>query len=154
LTGGACAQIYSNDNYVTGDLDFVCDYLLIENEKIIDDVMTKLGFIKKGRMFFCDSIEYTVEFPPGPVGAGEEYITKFNILKLKTGNLALLSPTDSVKDRLVGYLYADDLSSLEQALLVCQMNDVDMDNIIKWSKSEGRPEKFKVFLNRYKKLKK
>ena len=63
-------------------------------------------------------------------------------MKLSTGNLLLLSATDSVKDRLAGYFYANDAQCLEQAAMICRMNDVDMGNIGKWAKSEGKTEKF------------
>ena len=35
LSGGACAEIYSKSKYVTGDLDFVVNYLWPQNDKII-----------------------------------------------------------------------------------------------------------------------
>jgi len=47
LSGGACAEIYSNAKYVTGDLDFVVNYLWPENDKKIEQVMTFLGFEKR-----------------------------------------------------------------------------------------------------------
>jgi hypothetical protein len=102
LSGGACAEIYSNSKYVTGDLDFVVNYIRPENDKVIEMVMSSLGFEKKGRIFINKSVAYSVEFPPGPLSVGEEYQIKPVELKVKTGNLSLLSPTDSAKDRLTG----------------------------------------------------
>jgi hypothetical protein len=148
LSGGACAEIYSNNAYVTGDLDFVVNFLWPENDKIIQQVMTTLGFIKKGRIYINESVAYSVEFPPGPLSIGEEYMIKPVEMKLKTGNLSLLSPTDSAKDRLTGYFYGNDKQCLEQAVMICQMNKVEMKNINEWAKHEGQTEKFKEFLKR------
>jgi len=150
LSGGACAEIYSNKKYVTGDLDFVVNYVWPGNDKIIKKVMSELGFEKKGRTFLNvnDIVEYSVEFPPGPLSVGEEYQITPVELKLKTGSLSLLSPTDSAKDRLTGYFYGNDAQCLEQAVMICQTNNVAIENIRKWAKKEGRPEKYKEFENR------
>ena len=59
--------------------------------------------------------------------------------------LKLLSPTDCVKDRLAAYYHWNDRPSLEQAVLVCQNQSVDLDEVERWSKSEGKGDKFKLF---------
>jgi len=153
LSGGACAEIYSNKKYVTGDLDFVVNFMWPGNDKIIKKVMSSLGFEKNGRIYLNvnELVAYSVEFPPGPLSIGEEYQIKPVEIKLKTGKLSLLSATDSAKDRLTGYFYGNDAQCLEQALMICQMNNVEIENIREWAKKEGRPEKFKLFEERYKK---
>lgn len=153
LSGGACAEIYSNSKYVTGDLDFVVNYFWPGNDAIIDKVMASLGFQRKGRIFVNSAIAYSVEFPPGPIGIGEEHQVEPFMLKLKTGNLSLLSPTDSVKDRLTGYFYGNDAQCLEQAVMIYQMNDVKLEDIQNWARKEGRPEKFAEFETRVKERK-
>nr|MCU0608961.1 hypothetical protein [Chitinispirillaceae bacterium] len=148
LSGGACAEIYSNGQYVTGDLDFVVNYIWPGNDKIIERVMAVLGFRKKGRIFLNKSVAYSVEFPLGPLSIGEAYGIQPAELKVKTGRLSLLSPADSAKDRLAGYFYANDVQCLEQAVMICQMNTVSMADIRQWAKKEGRPDKFKEFEKR------
>jgi hypothetical protein len=133
---------------VTGDLDFVVNYVWPENDKIIERVMSALGFKKSGRIFINKSVSYSVEFPPGPLSVGEEYQIKPVEIKVKTGKLSLLSPTDSAKDRLTGYFYGNDSQCLDQAVMICQMNKVKIEDIRKWAKSEGRPDKFKEFESR------
>lgn len=145
LSGGACAEIYSKNKYVTGDLDFVVNYFWPKNDKIIEDVMSNLGFEKKGRIYTNNSVAYSVEFPPGPLSIGEEYQIKPVELKVAAGNLSLLSPTDSAKDRLTGFFYGNDAQCLEQAVMICQMNEVEMDNIRAWAKNEHQPDKFRAF---------
>jgi hypothetical protein len=145
LSGGACAEIYSNNAYVTGDLDFVVNFMWPENDKIIKRVMSALGFTKKGRIYINKAVAYSVEFPPGPLSIGEDYRIKPVELKTKTGNLSLLSPADSAKDRLAGYFYGNDAQCLEQAVMICQMNNVKIEDIREWAENEGRPDKFNEF---------
>lgn len=145
LTGGACAQIYSDEKYVTGDLDFVVSNDFKETTEKIEPLMAELGFQKAGRIFQHKELPYTVEFPPGPLGIGFEYRIKPIEKNLSTGRLKLLSPTDSVKDRLAGFFYANDEQCLEQAIMVCQMNPVDLDEVRKWAEAEGSLEKYRGF---------
>jgi len=63
-------------------------------------------------------------------------------LEFTTGRLRILSPTDCVKDRLAGYYFWKDLQCLEQAILVAADNDVDVEEIERWSKHEGMLEEF------------
>jgi hypothetical protein len=148
LSGGACAEIYSNAQYVTGDLDFVVNYIWPGNDKIINNVMTNLGFERNGRLFANSTVKYWVEFPPGPLSIGEEYKIQPIELTLKTGSLSLLSPTDSLKDRLTGFFYGNDNQCLEQAVMIYKMNKVDMDNIRKWAEIEDQPDKFNEFIKK------
>jgi hypothetical protein len=62
--------------------------------------------------------------------------------------VTLLSPTDSAKDRLTGYFYGNDAQCLEQAIMICQMNKVKIEDIRKWAKKEGNPNKFEEFERR------
>ena len=48
LTGGACVTIYSNNKYISGDLDFVTYF----NLKNIVPVLKALGLTKKGTRHF------------------------------------------------------------------------------------------------------
>lgn len=87
-----------------------------ENEKIIQKVMSSFGFKQKGRIYLNNKVLYSVEFPPGPLSIGEEYQIRPVEIKMKTGNLSLLSPTDSVKDRLTSYFYGNDANALNKQL--------------------------------------
>ena len=145
LSGGACAEIYSSRKYVTADLDFVINFVWSGKQKKIELVMSNLGFKKNGRIYINESIAYSVEFPPGPLSIGDEYQIIPIEMKLKNGTLSLLSATDSVKDRLAVYFYGNDRQCLMQAVMICQMNEVDMENIRSWAAIENRPEKFKEF---------
>lgn len=154
LSGGACAQIYSKDKYVTADLDFVEQYIWHKNDKKIEEIMDRFGFRRKGRSFFNDNknIEFSVEFPPGPLEIGEEAKIQPVELEINGYRLTTLSPTDSLKDRLTWYLHSNDLQCLQQAIWIYQMNEVDLDNIKVWAKNEGQFERYKEFEFRIKQL--
>jgi len=61
-----------------------------------------------------------------------------DILSREEGNkiLKILSPTECTKDRLVSYYHWNDRQSLEQAILVCKKNEVDLKEIRRWSKTK------------------
>jgi hypothetical protein len=153
LSGGSCVQIYSRAKYVTGDLDFVSSGMPGELQKI-RKAMADLGFEDKGRIFKHKDISYTVEFPPGPLSVGNDYYIKPVEKELSTGKLKLLSPADSIKDRLAGYFYGNDIQCLEQALMIWEMNPVDLTDVKKWATVERSLKQYANFEKALKKRKK
>lgn len=146
LTGGACVTIYTDNKYMSYDLDFV---LISSNkQKEVKKLLLGLGFSEENRSFRHDDIEYFIEFVPTPLSVGEEPVKE--IFKIKKGKqiLKLLSPTDCVKDRLIAFYHGDDRQCLEQAILVCRDNKVDLEEIKRWSANEGMSSKYDIFLAR------
>jgi len=140
LSGGACVSIYTTNRYQSYDLDFIEN--VSTGRKKIRDILSEIGFSEDNRYFKHPETNYFVEFPPGPLSVGYEPVTKTNEIKLCTGKLSLLSPTDCVKDRLAAYYHWDDRQSLEQALLVAEYNTVNLKEILKWSDGEGKKKEF------------
>ena len=64
-------------------------------------------------------------------------------LVFSTGRLRLLSPTECVKDRLAAYYRWEDRQCLEQAAMVAAENQIDLDEIERWSASEGMSAEFR-----------
>ncbi|MEA1914905.1 MAG: hypothetical protein U9N30_06280, partial [Campylobacterota bacterium] len=62
------------------------------------------------------------------------------------GVLRIITPTDSVKDRLAAYYHWKDERSLEQAILVATKHEVDFESIRKWSILEGSEDKYEEFI--------
>ena len=120
--------------------DFVDDGLAKRAD--IKEAMEELGFEEKGRSFYHPETKFSVEFHPGPLAVGDEFIRKAEVLSLPTGKLSLLSPTDCVKNRLAGYYHWGDLQSLEQAVLVAQAQKIDLTEIRRWSEREGKAKEF------------
>jgi hypothetical protein len=146
LTGGSCVTIYSSSRYTSFDLDFIAGRGA--TGKKIKAALHYLGFREKNRYFVHPDSGYFVEFPSGPLAVGDEPVGEVVELEYATGRLRLISPTDCVKDRLAGFYHWKDLQCLEQAVLVVADNDVDLDEIERWSKHEGMQAEFGVIKGR------
>ncbi len=140
LSGGASVAFYSDNQYVSADLDLICT--LFTKQRILEEVMRSLGFIQKGRYFTHPDTQFLVEFPPGPLSVGKEPVKKIEEFELETGTLKIISPTDCVKDRLLAYFHWGDRQSLEQAVLVARGNPVDLAEIERWAEVEGKRDDF------------
>lgn len=144
LVGGTCVTIYSDNQYKSGDMDFVMpDYSLKE----IDPIMAKIGFkrTKSFRHYDSPGSPYFVEFPPSPLTIGYEFVEETAIIQTKFGKLRLLKPVDSVKDRLAAFYHWNDRQSLEQAVLICKTRRIALKEVERWSKGEGALDKFEYF---------
>ena len=143
LVGGACVSIYSKNEYLSYDLDFVT-YSKI---KEIKPILKELGFKPEStRHFMRQDCLFYIEFVSPPVSVGsEESITNFNTLKTKEGTVKLLSVTDCVKDRLAAYYHWNDPQSLDQAVMVAKNQRVNLQEIERWSIGEDSKEKFDKF---------
>lgn len=144
LSGGACVSIYSRNRYESMDLDMIHTALMKPKRRMIREAMIELGFIEEGRYFKHRDTDLFVEFPAGPPAVGEEPVKEIVERHEATGVLKIISPTDCVKDRLTGFYHNNDLQCLDQAVLVAQENPIDIDEIERWSKGEGKLEKFKT----------
>lgn len=142
LSGGAAVSIYTNNEYQSRDLDFVTAAMLAD----LRPVLEKLGFVHKGspRMsqFSHPSIEWFVEFPPTPVSFGHLHVRHEDcaIIKTKAGPLRIVTPTQSVMDRLAAAYSWNDAQSREQAILVAIRQQIDWDELRKWFVDEGETE--------------
>ncbi len=147
LVGGAVVSIYTENQYESADLDFISAASL----KKIDTVMFNMGFSKSGKMYTHPKTEFYVEFPTGPVAIGNKLIKKFN--KIKRGNLSLvlLTPTNSIMDRLSAFYHWNDKQSLDQAVMIAKCQAFALNKIKHWSLSEGKLDQFLIFLDLFKK---
>ena len=143
LSGGACVSIYTENFYVSYDLDFVLRASV--PQKTIEATMSKLGFRKDGRHYRHPHNLYIVEFLSPPLSVGEEPVREIREIRTRTGVLRLLSPTDCVKDRLAAFFHWNDRPSLRQAILVCSAKDVDLREVRQWSLREGMKDKYGIF---------
>ena len=75
-------------------------------------------------------------------GVGDEQVKQIDEIEVLTGILRIISPTDCVKDRLTWFYHDNDTECLEQAVLVAEVNDIDLAEIERWSEVEGRSDKF------------
>ena len=144
LSGGACVSIYSNNKFMSYDLDFVL--ISVDEQKKVKELLSKIGFFPQNRYYRHNDTEYFLDFVPPPPSVGEEPVKEIVEIRKKNRTLKLLSPTDCVKDRLAAYYYWNDRQSLKQAILVCKDNNVDLREVERWSENEGEGPKYKKFL--------
>jgi hypothetical protein len=140
LSGGSCVSIYSQEKYVSMDLDFV--NAGFAKRAAIRTAMESLGFHEENRYFRHPDSNLLVEFPPGPLGVGDEQVKQIDEIEVSTGILRIISSTDCVKDRLAWFYHDNDTECLEQAVLVAEANDIDISEIERWSEVEGKSGKF------------
>lgn len=149
LSGGACVSIYSRDKYVSMDLDFV--NATFAKRGLIRTAMEALGFHEENRYFRHPDTSILIEFPPGPLGIGDEPVKQIVEMETGVGTLRIISPTDCVKDRLSWYYHGGDTECLEQAVLVAQDNEIDLAEVERWSGSEGKSAIFAQIKKRLRK---
>ena len=147
LSGGASVTFYSYSKYVSSDIDLVNTYFV--SRRVIRESMHEIGFYEVGRTFQHSETQFFVEFPPGPLSVGKEPVHQIDEHELSTGILRIISPTDCVKDRLANYYHFDDLQCLEQALLVANTNTIDLEEIERWSRVEGKSDDFNLIRDRF-----
>lgn len=117
LTGGSAATYYAPEAYQSRDLDFVLTFRGVDGEQALMD----LGYHRKGDFYVHNVSPLPLEFPPGPLAVGEDHIAKWSTVKRRKQVLHVLTPFDSVRDRLASYLAkpleeSDERRVIEQCL--------------------------------------
>ena len=148
LSGGSAVSFYSSDKYVSKDLDLI--NINFARRSKIKSVMERIGFDEQGRYFVNAETQFLVEFPDGPLSVGEEPVKEVSEFKLATGTLRIVSATDCVKDRLCAFYFWKDQQGLGQAILVVQSQNVDLKEVERWSRVEGKESEYEIFKNKLK----
>lgn len=145
VVGGACVSIYTHNRYQSNDIDIISHAAI----KQIDGALSQIGFIRKGssRHFKRPGCPFFIEFVSPPAAVGKEPIRAKNELQTKFGSIVMITPTDCVKDRLAAFFHWNDPQALEQALMVAQAQPTNMKELKRWSLEEGQPEKYKIFID-------
>ena len=147
LVGGACVTIYSANQYISGDLDFIT----YDDMRRVKEALHEIGFERhKHRYFTRPDCPFFIEFVSPPIAIGNEPVRRFQTLETKQGTLRFLTPVDCVKDRLSAYFHWNDTESLEQAILVARQQRLSLRGIRDWAVREGQREKFEVFRDKLK----
>ena len=149
LVGGAVVSIYTEGLYRSGDLDLVPDDA---GRTRLAEELARIGFEpSRSRYFKHPSCPHLfLEFPRGPVEIGEEFPVVPAEIMVEGRTLRLLSPTDSVKDRLAGYIHWKARANFDQAVLICrrQGKEVDLNAVRRWCEGEGGAEAFRELVER------
>lgn len=147
LTGGSAATYYAPEAYQSLDLDFVLTFRGVGGEQALKN----LGYRRKGDFYVHTVSPLSLEFPPGPLAVGEDQIAKWSTVRRRRQVLHVLTPYDSVRDRLASYLFWNDLAGLEQALAVhrAKPRAVKLTRLAEWCRREGHARKFELYEARY-----
>lgn len=145
LVGGSVVSMYTNNRYESNDLDFIAP----GGHERIAKAMSELGFHKKGKDFLHPNTQFTVEFPSGPIAIGDdEPVKPEGKITVDGIEITLLSPTQSVMDRLAWFFHSNDRQCLDQALWIAETQPINMEKVSEWAKRERQEEKFQVFKKR------
>lgn len=149
LVGGAVVAIYTEGLYRSGDLDMVPDDF---GRNRLPEALAKIGFKPTQSRYFKHPLcpHLFLEFPRGPVEIGEQYPVIPAEIQMDGRTLRLLSPTDSVKDRLAGYIHWKSRANFDQAVLIClrQRRRVDLHAVRDWCAGEGGQNAFDEMIAR------
>jgi hypothetical protein len=146
LCGGSCVTIYAPGKYATRDFDFVLssDY----PDSSVAAALAEVGYQPdpsvSGAFTSLDE-EMIVDIRPAPPALGGEPIGEPAVLSAGGHRLVLLSPTDCVKDRLAHFFHYGDRQGLEQAVVVCLAQPVNVREVGRWSRAEGQGSRFAEF---------
>jgi hypothetical protein len=145
LSGGACVTIFSQNKYISQDLDFIESGSTPRRK--LKNILGKLGFFEERRYFRHPETDFFLEFPAGPLAVGREPVKETVTLHFPSGVLRMISPTDCVKDRLAAYYHWGDRQSLQQASMVARENAIDLQEVERWSQAEGHLAQFQEIKN-------
>jgi hypothetical protein len=116
-----------------------------------------LGFVHTGvprfSQFSHPLIEWYVEFPPTPISFGHLHVThkQCATIEFPAGKLRIVTPTQSVMDRLAAAFAWKDAQSREQAILVAASQEIDWQELRTWFANEGETdeefERFRAAVN-------
>jgi hypothetical protein len=143
LSGGTAVTIYSNNRYLSRDLDFVTAAMIAD----LKPVLERLGFVNTGTprlsQFSHPEVDWYVEFPPSPLTFGHLYVDPSDcaVIELPVGKLRIITPTHSVMDRLAAAYAWKDEQSRDQAILVAANQDINWEALKIWFANEGEPSR-------------
>jgi hypothetical protein len=140
LSGGGAVSIYSHNEYQSKDLDFVTASMLADTRP----VMETLGFEYTGTGHLSEfkhpELEWFVEFVPAPITFGDHIVTAEDCatIELEQGMLRIVTPTQSVMDRLAAAFHWQDPQSRDQALQIARHQNIDWSELKVWFAGEGQ----------------
>ncbi len=135
LSGGGAVTLYSKNEYMSTDLDFVTT----ERNKRIAPVVERLGFIPRGREFEHPESRFFIEFPSGPLAFGDRYVDNSEATTVQTqyGAVRIITPTQSVMDRIAWFHHGADRQSRDQAIMVARQQEISWDQVFDWAQADG-----------------
>jgi hypothetical protein len=150
LTGGACASLYTDGRHASVDADFV----LVSEVPLedLDAAMATVGFRRDRDSYVHPTIDFYVEFVPGPLAIGRDQAIRPTTRRLGSASTLALSPTDSCRDRLAAFYHWKDRQSLDVAVQIALDNRLGWGVLKRWSRAEGFEDAYEEFVDRVARL--
>ena len=142
LSGGSAVTIYSDNAYLSRDLDFVTAAMIADFEPVLTDLGFERTVVPRLSQFAHPKVEWYVEFPPAPLSFGHLEVSPADCAKIElpVGTLRIITATQSVMDRLAAAYAWKDEQSRDQAFLVAAAQDIDWEALRTWFVNEGETE--------------
>ena len=138
LVGGAAAAVHSAGAYRSGDIDLLIDSYPRPSPEKLDSAMASIGFKRQGRHYIHPECHHLfVEFIFNALHIGKDYRIEPTTMTVNAQRIRVLSPTDSIKDRLTSYLYFRARECLDQAILIANVNVIDWASVESWAEKEN-----------------
>lgn len=135
LTGGSVVSVYTDNKHESKDLDFISP----SDRKELLEVMLKIGFEPQplgSKNLRHPRSEIQIEFPGRTVMLGETPARVDHTEDIHGVKVRMLSPTQSVMDRLAGFIAWKETQNLDQAAWICERQPVDFEKVKKWARGE------------------
>ena len=142
LSGGSAVTIYSNNACLSRDLDFVTSAMVADLEAVLKSLGFESTRVPRKSQFSHPKVRWYVEFPPSPLMFGHLYVNPADcaVLEIPVGRLRIITPTQSVMDRLAAAYAWKDAQSRDQAIMVAANQDIDWEVLKAWFADEGESE--------------
>jgi len=144
LTGGACADLYAGGASPSFDADFILSGAYAMRD--LDRALASVGFKRRRDHYVHPGLPYRVEFPPGPLGIGQDSRIRPVLHRRRGARTLALSATDACRDRLAAFYFWHDRQSLGAAVAIAVGHRVSWARIQSWSRSEGQSGSYQKFL--------
>ena len=139
LTGGSAATVYAPNVYTSYDADFVLTSY--PERQRLAQALAEIGYLPSACPGMYEHLKtvYTLDFPAGPLSVGGDYVHETTTLERDDLHLRILTVTDCVRDRLSGFYYWDDYTSLNAAVGVAQAHRdrIDFNRLREWTERES-----------------
>ncbi|MBP1968438.1 hypothetical protein J2Z83_000530 [Virgibacillus natechei] len=123
IVGGLSVEIYTRNNYTTYDIDLITD----GHDKFDDLLTNHLGFARKGRSWYHEKLEISIEIPANFLEGNKEKVIS---IELENGrNIFVIGIEDIIIHRL-------------ESALVSQPDNPDWTSDYEWAKRMFQIHKF------------
>lgn len=140
IVGGQAVEFYTAGGYSTMDVDLVTP----ASVKEIDSIIKDLGFIKEGKYWTYDQLDFALEVPGSDLAGDYDKVNEIEIEDLKA---YIIGIEDIIIDRLNRYKFWREYDDQEWIVGMIYLNydDIDWDYLYQKSEAEKTLEELKEF---------